>query len=376
MAHKYEDDLFQHTSMTFGEHLEELRASLMKAVFALAIGFCIGLYFAPSIVQLIQSPLEKALTTYYSREAIEYVNARVPEDLQDDPAIADMVYKEGLVPQEMFVAPGEMLGELQRKYPQVFQNIQLPRTEATSPAAKQAANPSDAKTADATKADAKPRLTKSDLIRVFFWRKLSDDERLKLKAFNVQEGFMIWIKAAFLAGAIISSPFVFYFLWSFVAAGLYPHEKKYVHTFLPVSVGLFVCGAALAFTFVFPPVLNFFFGMTKSDGPGPGAADQRVDEFRAAAAVGLRHQLSTTAVDAVPGTNPRVQRGDVRLEMADRGAADGDRLDGALAGRRPLQHADDAGAAGRVVLRRHRAVQMAAQQSRRGGGDGRMKSEG
>lgn len=248
----------------------------MKAVFAPAIGFRIGLYFAPSIVQLIQSPLEKALTTYYSREAIEYVNARVPEDLQDDPAIADMVYKEGLVPQEMFVATGEMLGELQRKYPQVFQNIQLPRTEATSPAAKQAANPSDAKTADATKADAKPRLTKSDLIRVFFWRKLSDDERLKLKAFNVQEGFMIWIKAAFLAGAIISSPFVFYFLWSFVAAGLYPHEKKYVHTFLPASVGLFVCGAALAFTFVFPPVLNFFFGMTKSMGQG---LEPRISEW-------------------------------------------------------------------------------------------------
>ena len=34
-----EDDLFKPTSMTFGEHLEELRSSLFKAVVALAIGF-------------------------------------------------------------------------------------------------------------------------------------------------------------------------------------------------------------------------------------------------------------------------------------------------------------------------------------------------
>ena len=55
---------------------------------------------------------------------------------------------------------------------------------------------------------------------------------------------MIWLKASFLGGAILSSPFVFYFLWSFVAAGLYPHEKQYVHLFLPFSVFLFLLGAA------------------------------------------------------------------------------------------------------------------------------------
>ena len=110
MAKSYdEDDLFKHTSMTFGEHLEELRASLFKAVISLAIGFCIGLYFAPDIVQLIQSPLETALKTYYSEEAIEYINARLPEDLRNDPAIEKMVLEDGLMPEEVFVAPGEML---------------------------------------------------------------------------------------------------------------------------------------------------------------------------------------------------------------------------------------------------------------------------
>lgn len=254
-----EDDLFQHTSMTFGEHLEELRSSLFKAVLSLAIGFCIGLYFAPTVVQWIQSPLEGALNDFYSQEAIEYINARLPLDMRDNPSVRELVLKEGLLPQEMFIMPGEILDQLRSRYPQTFGDVKLPPPTASTtdktPAAAPAEQPAD-----------KPVITKNDLITVSVWRPLSDDERTKLKAFNVQEGFVIWIKAALLFGAIVSSPFVFYFLWSFVAAGLYPHEKKYIHTFLPVSLFLFVCGAALAFTFVFPPVLRFFFGINKSMG--------------------------------------------------------------------------------------------------------------
>jgi sec-independent protein translocase protein TatC len=245
-----EDDLFKHTSMTFGEHLEELRSSLFKAVISLAIGFGIGLYFAPDIVKLVQSPLESALKTYYKQEAIEYINARLPKDLRNDPAIEEMVLKEELMPEEVFVSPDMF--------------TRLP--PAAGPGAEK----------PAAKAGIKPGMTRDDLVRSFVWRPLSDDDRVKLKAFNVQEGFMIWIKAALLFGALVSSPFVFYFLWNFVAAGLYPHEKKYVHTFLPASVGLFVCGATLAFTLVFPPVLQFFFSINKSMGQ---ALEPRISEW-------------------------------------------------------------------------------------------------
>jgi sec-independent protein translocase protein TatC len=248
-AYDDEDDLFKHTSMTFGEHLEELRACLLKAVFCLAIGFGIGLWFAPTIVQWIQAPLEGALENYYSTEALEYIDKHLPPEMRENEEIRaqarKIVFDEGLVPQEAYVAPGELLGELRKKYPQTFDKIELPT--ATGPLSK-------------------PALTKSDLLRIFIWRPLSDDDRLKLKAMNVQESFMIYIKAALLAGAILSSPLVFYFLWSFVAAGLYPHEKRYIHTFLPISVLLFISGAALAFTLVFPPVLAFFFSITKSMG--------------------------------------------------------------------------------------------------------------
>jgi sec-independent protein translocase protein TatC len=62
-----------------------------------------------------------------------------------------------------------------------------------------------------------------------------------------------------LVGAVLSSPWVFLQLWSFVAAGLYPHEKKYVYWYLPFSIILFLVGATAVFLFVFEPVLNYLF---------------------------------------------------------------------------------------------------------------------
>ncbi len=92
------------------------------------------------------------------------------------------------------------------------------------------------------------------------WRPV---EKKGLQALRAEEAFMIWVKAAVVAGLIISSPWIFYQIWIFVAAGLYPHEKKYVFIYLPFSLALFLAGAALAFFFVFRPVLSFLFSFNE-----------------------------------------------------------------------------------------------------------------
>ena len=86
----------------------------------------------------------------------------------------------------------------------------------------------------------------------------------KPQSLGVTEPFFVWLKAGLLGGLTLAAPFVFYELWSFVAAGLYPHEKKYVHIFLPVSLILFAAGVLLAFFFVFSPVLEFLFTFNSS----------------------------------------------------------------------------------------------------------------
>jgi sec-independent protein translocase protein TatC len=67
------------------------------------------------------------------------------------------------------------------------------------------------------------------------------------------EGFISYMKIVMIAGLILSSPWVFYQIWMFVAAGLYPNEKRYVYITIPFSAALFVAGA-LFFMFMIAPL--------------------------------------------------------------------------------------------------------------------------
>ena len=79
MARTVEDDLFRDTTMTFGEHLEELRGSLFKAVLSLAVGFILGLFVGNWVVQTIQYPLVSALEDYYSTHAVAEFKVRLAD---------------------------------------------------------------------------------------------------------------------------------------------------------------------------------------------------------------------------------------------------------------------------------------------------------
>jgi len=81
---------------------------------------------------------------------------------------------------------------------------------------------------------------------------------------NVQEAFVTYIKVSVIAGVLIASPWIFYQLWLFVAAGLYPHERKYVYLYGTMSLGLFLVGAVFCFYAVFPFVLKFLLGFNLS----------------------------------------------------------------------------------------------------------------
>ncbi|HND53785.1 MAG TPA: twin-arginine translocase subunit TatC, partial [Pirellulaceae bacterium] len=71
MAKYPNDDLFENTKMSFGQHLEELRVSLFKAVLGLLIGFVIGLLISSNVMAWMQSPLTRALENYYIDKAID-----------------------------------------------------------------------------------------------------------------------------------------------------------------------------------------------------------------------------------------------------------------------------------------------------------------
>jgi sec-independent protein translocase protein TatC len=67
-----------------------------------------------------------------------------------------------------------------------------------------------------------------------------------------------------IAAVVIASPWIFYQLWLFISAGLYHHEKRYVHLAVPFSTILFVTGA-LFFVFIIAPLtLRFLVMFNKS----------------------------------------------------------------------------------------------------------------
>jgi len=81
---------------------------------------------------------------------------------------------------------------------------------------------------------------------------------ISLVALAPADPFIVYLKIALIAGLIISSPWAFYQLWMFVAAGLYPHERRYVHIAVPFSTVLFVTGALFFLYIVAPISLRFF----------------------------------------------------------------------------------------------------------------------
>jgi sec-independent protein translocase protein TatC len=83
-------------------------------------------------------------------------------------------------------------------------------------------------------------------------------------ATEVASPFLTPFKLTMVAAVFIAMPYVLYQLWSFVAPGMYRHEKRLAIPLMASSVMLFYAGAAFAYYVVFPLVFGFF----TSVGPG------------------------------------------------------------------------------------------------------------
>lgn len=78
-----------------------------------------------------------------------------------------------------------------------------------------------------------------------------------LQSIEPADGFISYMKISMIAGVVLSSPWIFYQLWLFIAAGLYPRERRYVYLAVPFSTGLFIAGALLFILVIAPATLKF-----------------------------------------------------------------------------------------------------------------------
>lgn len=83
------------------------------------------------------------------------------------------------------------------------------------------------------------------------------------------EAFVLKLKVAIFAGALLALPVLFYQIWAFVAPGLYPTEKRLVLPFVIASTLCFLVGVWFCYTLVFPMAFSFFSEQYASVGLSP-----------------------------------------------------------------------------------------------------------
>jgi sec-independent protein translocase protein TatC len=223
------EDIFAETRMSFGDHLEDLRTHMIRALAGFAIGMAVSFLFGSTVVNFITGPVERQLQEFYNRR-VQKMAKKLAEGDADLTALND--------PKEM---PVQMkttaLKDLFRQW-----GVQIPKRDGEEDAE--------------SWVDVPFRIKPLQWVMVTQQAQLMVGKRPALATMNVMEAFMVWVKVAAVTGLVLSSPWVFWQMWMFVAAGLYPHEKRYVHLYLPVSLGLFLAGVFVCEFLVLPKAID------------------------------------------------------------------------------------------------------------------------
>lgn len=253
----YSDDIFKDTRMSFGDHLEELSRRMWAGLKALFVCVCLsfvldwlGDYFhwknfgiGKPVMEFIKAPAEEGLNDFFDKRAWKAANElKEPPNTPEEKAKRDEEEKQFLQKcQRLRKAGGE-----EANAPQPLR-VQINREELH-----RAAEATDGEFSELTLLV--PPIDLAVLTR-------QAQERVgkhnQLSSMAVQEPFLVYFKVTFMCAFVLASPIVFYQLWAFVAAGLYPHEKRYVHVYMPFSIVLFLSGVFLCFIWVLPGAVKY-----------------------------------------------------------------------------------------------------------------------
>jgi sec-independent protein translocase protein TatC len=91
-----------------------------------------------------------------------------------------------------------------------------------------------------------------------------------LKLISPMDTFQIlWMKVPILFAVFLSSPWILYQVWAFIAPGLYKKEKRLAGPFVLSSAGLFILGGFFAYFVAFRYGLEFLLGLGIGKGIDP-----------------------------------------------------------------------------------------------------------
>jgi len=79
----------------------------------------------------------------------------------------------------------------------------------------------------------------------------------QLRYDTIGEPLTTWLAVNVITAAAIASPWILYQFWQFIAAGLYPAERKYITKYLPMSLTLLLVGMVFVYFIVLPWSMSF-----------------------------------------------------------------------------------------------------------------------
>jgi sec-independent protein translocase protein TatC len=265
------DDFFADTRMTFGEHIEDLRTHLIRAIKGFLLAMVVGIALARPVLRFIAAPVERQLYAYWENFR-DQKKRELMESMQTDPSrnASSTVLKVTINAPDLRAAlgmpandDGEVFNALPAFY-EVFSNLGMSNFIDVR------------KFPDSGWVEVRMQIGDPLGWALEMDKFLKEIRPPTLSTLSVQEAFVVYFKIAIMTGFVLGSPWIFYQIWSFVAAGLYPHEKKYVHMFLPVSIGLFLFGVAICEFFVMDKTIEALLWFNEFLGMAP---DLRLSEW-------------------------------------------------------------------------------------------------
>ncbi len=215
-----DQDPIESTRMTLGEHLDELRVRLIRGTAAVLVIFVVSWFFKGQVAEIVLAPAEQ--------KAIPWLNELIFE------RETEALVEDGL-------PTAEALREIFTEGPW------LETVKARLKEVNTAAGP-----------DPDEEELQASLLAVFRQEGIVGSEHLehrienKLRADAAAGGFMFYLRVCFYAALFIGGPFLIWQIWAFIAAGLYKHERRYVYSYAPFSMLLFLSGVVFGYFYMVP----------------------------------------------------------------------------------------------------------------------------
>jgi len=236
------DSLSEEGTMSFLDHLDELRKRLIRSALFIAIAFVVCWIFSDRIYNFLQVPVRAAMLEAKREFAPEFGGTALA--LSDVPDGTDVIFT---------LTTEAKIGD-----------VLIPAGTAVPCKVKRAPDGAvQLVTGAYFVLNDRTVIEKDTLIptQLYQWATTQQGRDNQLVVPTVQGAFNLYIKVSFYAAIFFAVPFLLVQVWGFVAPGLYPHEKKYAAPVIIMASVFFLLGCAFAYYVAFPRAANFLLGV-------------------------------------------------------------------------------------------------------------------